>query len=397
MATYCRCTASAEPGVEDISDIVVVELLNGGIPFSIVSRSTDWASTGDASFYVDDTPQGWDLANYRVKFSTALGQYNKLPCAFRIKTFPTNPTKYAAPLIVCSSGGLITGVFAVGQDKKFRIFDPALALKATSTGTLDADTGYWMVWEDNWDTSRDVTVRVYDLGGNLIENITGTGLSKIIGSPAGFGTGAPFSAWRQSGAQWYVDDFSIFNHSSWPTVPVRPKNKYLKPDANGSDNTWTGYVGGASKWESVDDTPPNDGDTTYVYDTAGMQVRYQGFGHEACGLSGAETIQAVELAVYAKRNGGSHAYLKLGMKLGGTRVSEGAWWNLSPTYGHRRYFRATDPDGNDWSAANLNLSESDIYHYVSDGDPRLTQVGLVVCYDGGVEAPPAGRAWGYIF
>jgi hypothetical protein len=381
MASDLSVSASAEPGIEDMTDLV-----NGSPNFTRSTAETSGAHSAASFLFTDDV----NAASYRVKYQGNSYRYIKLAFAFRIKTLPTGSDRLLIIHLGNASWVLISAL-TVDASGDLEIIDSGQVARGKSGSSYSVDTWYWAVIESNWvsGTSHDVTVRTYDANGTAIENWSSTSHAYALGTPTGFGMGPVIGTagfYNTSGAV-YVDDISFWNHNtSWPTIPIRPMHAYLAPDGEGTD-LWTGYVGGAGKYESVDDVT-SDGDTTYVYQDDGGGDDYQGFTHEACGIT--TTIYGVELAVYARREGvGSWGYVKIGMRNAGTQVIESTWWATIATYGYRRYFRATDPDGNDWNAARLDATESEMYYWdsINDDQVRWTLSRLIAVYDGGVVTP----------
>lgn len=159
-------------------------------------------------------------------------------------------------------------------------------------------------------------------------------------------------------ANAYIDDFycRISTIEESETPPPSYQYPIIRPNANGSTNDWS-FFGGASNYESVDDTTPDD-DTTYVYSTTVDDVDQ--FSLVDYSVPSGFSLNAVIPTVLARKTGAStDPTLIIGLNENATDAF-GTEKTLSTVYEY--YFEAfsTAPDSDTWDDTNIDATIAQI-------------------------------------
>lgn len=149
-------------------------------------------------------------------------------------------------------------------------------------------------------------------------------------------------AWDNAGSGLIVAD-----------LPLGPQRlRLVKPNGVGTTTQFT-PTGAANNYDCVDDSPVNDGDTTYVASATNAQRDLYTFED----LSGVTTIKGAMLNVVAKNPGGGALGLKNVTKSGGT-TSAGISLVPFQTYECHMYPVELDPNTSaEWTQTNFNAAE----------------------------------------
>jgi hypothetical protein len=174
-------------------------------------------------------------------------------------------------------------------------------------------------------------------------------------SIVGVFAGGRFDSSNSWASNAHIDDFYI-ETSPGGEVDAPPPSEFLdwSPVNGAGDSTQLTLVGGASNWEAVDDTTPDD-DTTHVFaDGAGQRDQYHTTNITVpVGLA----IKAASPTVLAKRtNAAVDSRLALGTD-DGTTERLGSGLLLSTAYGIVFERQPLDPDSNSWTETKLNSSQ----------------------------------------
>ena len=210
--------------------------------------------------------------------STDTGAQHYLRAYLRISTAPSSEIKI---IELYSSGAVSRAYIKMTTSRTLKLYDDSDTQIGSASSTLNLNTWYRVeIMIDSASAgSAELTLKID--GSNSATTSTGT-----LGTYNNLSIGILESAT----ADLYWDDIAIneedtSNKDNWPG---EGSIVYLRPNANGTDTTWTG------DYTAVDETTPND-DTDYIYCSGIGNVEDYGYQNSSdVGIVSTDSIKLVE-------------------------------------------------------------------------------------------------------
>lgn len=307
---------------------------------------------------------------------TDIGENTAYLCVyFRYATKPSS--NYEEFIVVeGASGTTVKMILALNSSGNIAVYDKDIALVATGSTALSANTWYRIEVKAGNGTSAAYEVRIdgtTELSGNCNQ------LASAINA---------FTVGKRTNRNGNTVDFfyseAVIDNADFPGAI---KIVQLVPRANGSTMEWTSGTG-ASNYTQVDECPADVADYVMSPATANKLALFVFDSTSTAGIVG--TINAVALCVNGIReNTTVTSSDKIRMKSGATNADTTAA-NINTTDNGRILLRTTDPNtGSAWTSSAVDALEGGAIE-ANAVSIRMAQVFIAVEYTPGVDRSVTG-------
>lgn len=307
--------------------------------------STAYAHAGTYSWRVYPTTTATGYARLQGISSTtgARATINQATCYMRIYfLYVTKPAANEEQIMTCRSSSAVKGEIRLTSSGTLKLFD-STAAQIGSTGTTALEPYRW--YRIEWYMTTSATPSTSTVYVDGAEEITGSGTftNNNVGD---YDFGKPTNLNGQT-VDFYYDDYAISDSAN----PGEGFIVAVPVNGAGSSSQWTG------SYTDIDDTPPNDGDATYIYDGTASGGKVSLFTISNPGNYGVRgTIKAVRVGSVIREELAHTSAMATRLRSAGTNSTSGNR-NITASYGFQHVLAATDPAGGNWTYDRLKAIE----------------------------------------